>query len=772
VSRPATGTELARRFWFGAARKAYVAFKEGRLAYSPAAWFRLLRLHYEELKAPGPVVAPSKTGRVAARDARSAATAEAPQVSADTRTRLDFADLDRIVLDQWLESGGRLRFPAGQPLVTVLIVLYNRAELTLRCLRAITAVTVPLELVVVDNASSDNTSRLLDRLDGVTVIRNVRNEGFVEAVNQGARLAQGDLLLLLNSDAEVLPGSLEAAVETLLSVDSIGAVVGKLVHMDGRLQEAGSIVWRDGSCQGYGRGDDPLAAPYMFRRPVDFGSGAFLLTRRHLFLEQGGFDERFRPAYYEDADYCLRLWQSGRQVVYEPRAVVMHVEFASSANREAAVEMQIERRSRFVAKHGTWLRSHAWQPQGRLLAARTHTTGGRRLLFVEDRVPHEKLGAGYPRSRAMLQAALDLGHHVTLYPVLEPDESWDEAYSDVPREVELMLGYGAAGLAGFLKDRLSSYDAMIVSRPHNMSDVSRVLQSISLAEPPWFVYDAEALFCLREIGRRRLAGAPVSTKEAGRMLAEELSLAEGCDVIVAVSDAEAKHFSDAGFLHVETLGNSLVPRPTPHGFIERSGFLFVGAFVDDIAPNTDAVLWFVRDILPRIQSKIGPVHLTVAGRGRPGRIAALSNSSVTWLGAVDDLCPLYESARVFVAPTRFGAGIPIKVHHAAAFGVPVVCTSLVAGQLSWYDEQDVLVADDPEGFAEQCCRLYKDEQLWIRLRESARQRVEHDCSPDTFRRVFARSLDGARSTTRYETTSGVGPYSDAGSIHGLVNGSR
>src|SRR5262249_1916395 len=153
---------------------------------------------------------------------------------------------------------------------------------------------------------------------------------FLLAVNQAAREARGEYLLLLNNDAQLLPGSLAAAIATLESGVDIGAVGARIILLDGMLQEAGSIIWRDGSCLGYGRGDDPFAPMYMFRRDVDYCSGAFLLTPRRVWEQLGGFDEQFKPAYYDETDYCVRLWERGLRVVYEPNAAVLHYEFASS----------------------------------------------------------------------------------------------------------------------------------------------------------------------------------------------------------------------------------------------------------------------------------------------------------------------------------------------------------------------------------------------------------------------------------------------------------
>src|SRR5207244_8292943 len=132
----------------------------------------------------------------------------------------------------------------------------------------------------------------------------------------------------------------QSTLRVIRSAPDIGAVGGRQVFLDGTLQEAGSIVWRDGSCLGYGRGDDPFAPMYMFRRDVDYCSAAFLLTPRRVWEKLGGFDEAFQPAYYEDSDYCARLWERGLRVVYEPRAMILHYEFGSS-NMPNAIDLQI-----------------------------------------------------------------------------------------------------------------------------------------------------------------------------------------------------------------------------------------------------------------------------------------------------------------------------------------------------------------------------------------------------------------------------------------------
>ena len=191
-----------------------------------------------------------------------------------------FTELAQAELFEFLASDERLSFPETQmPDISVVVVLWNQAHLTLRCLRALLAQIGPsIEVVLVDNASSDETSSLLSRLDGVRVLTSKTNEGFLLGCNRGASASRGRAILLLNSDAFVRQGALAAALKTLDSNQEVGAVGGRLVLPSGRLQEAGSIIWSDASTAGYGRGLPEQAGVAMFRREVDYCSGAFLLT--------------------------------------------------------------------------------------------------------------------------------------------------------------------------------------------------------------------------------------------------------------------------------------------------------------------------------------------------------------------------------------------------------------------------------------------------------------------------------------------------------------
>jgi len=205
--------------------------------------------------------------------------------------------------------------------------------------------------VLVDNASGEETRALLSRLDGATIIRNSANQGYLLACNQGAAAARGRALLLLNTDTFVRPGALAVALKTLESNSNIGAVGGRLIMPNGRLQEAGCRVSADGTTRGRGRGLPPDAPEAMVRCDVDYCSGAFLMIKTALWRRLRGFETAYGRGYYEEADFCLRLKAEGYRVVVEPNAAADHFEFGSEGEVGDAHRASEHNRLIFARRH-------------------------------------------------------------------------------------------------------------------------------------------------------------------------------------------------------------------------------------------------------------------------------------------------------------------------------------------------------------------------------------------------------------------------------------
>ena len=394
-------------------------------------------------------------------------------------------------LGTFLESRARLLLPRPcNPRLSILLVLYNRAELTLACLRSIQPCLreTGAEVILVDNASRDETSCLLDRLRGATVIHNAANLGFPLAVNQAAEAASGDFLLLLNNDTEVHGDSVRSALRFLVENGEVGAVGGRIVLLDGTLQEAGCTLWREGHVLQYGRGESPTAPEYLFQRDVDYCSAAFLMTRRELFHKMGGLDTAFSPGYFEDADYCVRLWRSGWRVVYLPDVLVRHYENASSSSRKNLLHLYRRNHLIFAHKHADWLCGKCPSVQTPHLRARSSHDDRFKILYL----PARKSDCfAIVRIVDRLHA---LNCFVTIYPVeklldvqrMEPlaaDRS--TLRHSLPPEVELLPGGTLETLPNFLTERRNYYDSILASDSEVLQQIKRsvVRHAARLANP-------------------------------------------------------------------------------------------------------------------------------------------------------------------------------------------------------------------------------------------------------------------------------------------------
>ena len=645
--------------------------------------------------------------------------------------------LAKAKLRSFLASGQRLTFPpVAHPRVSIVIPLFNQAHftyLTLENLRGV-PVSVPFEVILVNDASTDATARLLQHLDGVQVRTPETNRGFGETCNDGLAVARGEYVCFLNSDIVVTPGWLDALAETMETQPACGAVGAKLVFPSGVLQEAGSILWGDGSASGYGRGGDPDTPEYSYARVVDFCSAACLLVRKALIDEIGGFDTRYSPAYYEDVDLCLRIAHAGAQVWYAPHAAVLHLEHASSG-RQRAVELQLRNRENLKTVWPHLARDHG-EPLTNFLRWRDRRYG-KRILVVDDLVPLMQIGSGFPRTAALLEALTVAGYVVTYLPATDPT-----AHEPMTRRLQshgIEVLHSRPDVGEQIAARQDYYDLAIVSRPHNAPLIPKIRAA---NRDITIVYDAEALFSLREANQARAEGAAIPAGELARRIRTELAYIGAADLVLTVSDLERRaieHYHPQ--IPVAVWGHAITARSRVPDFAERTAIGFMGYLASP--PNNDALLFLIEQIMPRLCTH-GEMPLLVAGSPASPAVqaaAARQPECVTLLGFMDDLTPFYDRCRVFVAPHRFAAGIPLKVVEAMANGVPCVLSPLLAEQLAVTHEAEVLIAADPEEFAAQITRLFRDAALWQRMQRRAFRMVRERFDPAVMRELLRDQIE-------------------------------
>lgn len=657
----------------------------------------------------------------------------------------NYRTLSYARLTSFLSSNEIITFPKLEnPKTSVLLVLHNKAEYTLDCIRSLKmSSTDDFEVVIVDNSSTDSTSKMLKKVKGITLIQNSDNKHFVLSVNQALKHLRGEMILLLNNDTTITSDSIREAEETL-SKEKVGAVGGRIIKIDGTLQEAGCSLFNNGGCYGYGVGEDPLDFRYQFEREVDFCSGAFLMTPRALFDSTGGFDENYSPAYYEEVDYCLRLKQSGYQVRYNPSCVIFHVEHGSSTRKEA-VEAQKRNHTYFYEKNKAFLSTFPDQDQSIRMFGRVPSDTRIRILFIDDTIPFNERGSGAPRCKELLRNLSELKYDVTFYSMLlnnEVDSS--EIRQHIPVNVECIADWGINKLHTFLLQRSGFYDVVFISRPHNMEHWKKAINKIpDFQVNAKLIYDAESIFAEREIRKIKTLGTMnISESEREYVIGKELELAKTADKIVVVSESDAMTFRNAGYLNVGVVSHGHEISPTETPFEVRSDILFVGPLSHENSPNLDGITWFIEEVLPVLRSKCSfNGKLSVVGNYKESNISHLRVPGVEFFGAQDTLVEFYSSHKMVIAPIRFAAGISLKVIEAASYGVPVVATNLIAELLSWEKQKDLLSANTAEEFAYACHILYHEKSLWTEIRESALQRVRQEYSPEVFKNSLKSLLE-------------------------------
>lgn len=655
----------------------------------------------------------------------------------------------RLIDNALARNGLRIAFaPSSDPDVSVVIVSRNASDVLgltlyrLACLQAYAGCT--FEVILVDNASEERTQALLDRLDGIRLIRNSTNVGFGPACNAGAEVARGRYLLFLNPDIELMPGAIGALIEPFADA-TVGIVGAHLVFPGGYLQECGAFFRDDAQVtHPYGRGNtNPFLPEGAFQRDVGYVSGAVLCMGRAFFDELGGFDDLFAPAYFEDTDLCVRCLQAGRRVVYQPLAGAIHFENATTPQR-SEVETLIDRnRARFLERHRSWLFPQAGAPPR--FGDRSFDQWALRVLYIDDAVPHVDLGAGMPRANFIVTIMAQLGYHVTIYPVYRSDAELAQRYRDLPNTVEILEAEEVAGLVRVIDERRDHYDVVWVSRPHNINLFCQVFQDKDLSirdfAPKRLIFDAEALFSLRDFLEMTLRDGQGIAAQLTTQARRETRNFVQADHVVCVSDAEARLIGSYGVSNVVTLGHAFELRERAYpGFEGRKGFLFIGSLDHELSPNVDSLIWFLDAVWPAVRRAIVATELVIVGKITPEIRKRLDAPGVTVLGRIPDPDPYFGRARVCIAPTRFAAGIPHKVHAAVAQGLPCLVTPILAEQVGWEAGGGYLVRDwrDPEAFAAELIRMHDDRDTWTALQQEGLAQVARHCAPAAFTEAVKR----------------------------------
>jgi GT2 family glycosyltransferase len=644
-------------------------------------------------------------------------------------------EFERNISEEGIED---LNFPYyNEPLVSIIIPVRDNWRYTYACLKSILQNTkeVPFEVIIVNDQSTDETPEMLRRMSGIQIINNPINLGWVKNCNNAADQAKGKYILLLNNDTEVMEGWLANLVEIAEGDDKVGVVGGKILYPDGRLQEAGSVMDREGWGQLYGRFGDPDRYEYNYVKETDFITGVCLLIRKDVFLKLGGFDERYAPAFYEEFDLEFAIREAGYKIMYQPRAVIVHHQ-TSSYGPEIRDSLSSCNHAKFIEKWANQISEHTEQSD--IFLARDRSKNRKVILLIDEKIPDYDKNAGSLTTYQYIRLFQEIGFKVIFIPdLLLPLEP----YTTELQQMGIEVVYGQFDFESWIRHNGSHIHYVWLSRPQIGVKYIEAIKQHSRAKICYYTHD---LHYLRELRRYEIEKKKEILDESNWLKKIEFYLFENVDVILTPSDYEQKVIKEI-FVdkHVVTIPAyyydvDSVDKTISGNFEGRSGLIFLGGFGH--LPNVDAINWFVNEIYPAVKREVPEIKFYIVGSDPPPEITALSRSDIIVTGYVRDLVPLFQKCRVFVCPLRYGAGVKGKTVMSMYYGVPVISTKIGNEGLNLEHCAEAFIADDPIEFAKWTVELYTNPKIWTKFSENSIRFVKNNFSKDKAKYVILETL--------------------------------
>lgn len=628
--------------------------------------------------------------------------------------------------------------PESQPLISIIIPVYNEILYTLNCLYSLYEHKdhFPKEILIVNDCSTDDTHKILSQIPGLKLISNDENIGYVKSVNKAIEVAKGDYIYVLNNDTKVLPGYLTSLFEVFRTHPNVGAVGSKLIFPNNELQEAGCLVFKNKIIVNRGAGQSIEAPQFNFLRKVDYVSGCSILFKK---LDPQGklnlFNEIYAPAYYEENDFCMKLnHEQGLEIYYQPRSEVIHFENVSYSSKTLDKENLMVRNAKIFYEKWQNTLQNTWLSNDKFYRANDNAYYDKCILITEEYMPKFDQDSGSNRFTEIVKILVNSNHKIYLLlknEFWEGDNEYIKLFQDLGIEIlqDYVTPHGKiVRKAKQLSQIKNTIDYIWIFRPEGYEFYLNFIKPIGFRAK--IIYDTVDLHYLR-FGREKeyFSKDKKTLKQERKVCLLEQKALKVANAVIAISDQEKEVLKKAG-LHADRIAvvsnvHSLKTGFKQKTFSEREGLIFIGGF--NHKPNIDAVLYLYHEIMPLVWKKNREIKVFIVGHNVTPELKALNSKNFVILGYQKSIDDLFSHSKAMVAPLRYGAGVKGKIGQALEFGLPVISTTIGIEGMRLQPGVSALVAEvsDAQKFADHILNLYANEDLWNILHEGGQSALKY-----------------------------------------------
>jgi|GEM_PF-1370447 len=597
----------------------------------------------------------------------------------------------------------RLAPAPGEAVLSVVLGVRDGLEDTLRCIDALNEQDLPIEIIVVDNASTDITPLALAGLPGIRFHRISERRSVGQALLDGAALASAPAVVLLEQGVIPAPDFLE---QILRGLEQSPVIAPQIRDREGYVRSTGGRFGSPPNPATDGQRLTPSHPLCLVRTPVDYAHGAIALRAKLL----------------PQLAHCV----GGSSFIDLSRMF-----FDQLASRGVL--------ARYWSGAALY-RLDDGEPETQLGTAAGSTTRNIGLssspipleptvLYVDSDTPMPDQNAGSIESLNFMRILLGFGFRVLFVP--ESNFAHRGKYTDQLLDIGINALY--ADHFNNMREVLERFgrelDLVVLCRT---TIAGRYIDMVrELAPRARIVFNTIDLHFLRERREAVLSGDRAALAAADETRAIEVATMTDSDATIVLSTAERDLLRGElpeAEIHVLPMVRDLPDRLDVPGFAERRDCMFVGTYQHP--PNQDAVVYFVGEIWPLVRSRLPDAKFFIVGSSMTPAVQALAGNGVEVLGFVEDLDALLAKCRLTVAPVRFGAGLKGKLISSLQAGVPSVASSIAAEGFGLVDGVETLIADTPERFADAVVRLYEDQALWERVSQAGFDFMKRDCTMD------------------------------------------